>query len=341
MNLATDGIRKAAILVASLDRAAADHLLDRIDPAEAREIRQRTMELDPVDPEEQRRVIEEFLRARPQIPEKPPTGIELDGGLARRLFSPPRPFAPEKTRAASPPGAPPFRFLHDAEGEKLVSLLAGERSQTIALVISHLSPEQAGNVLAGLPPALQVDVLRRLVDLEETEPEILQEVEQALESRFSEQLLTQRRRVAGLAAVAGILEASEHSVGKEILGNLAARDHRLAQRVCPKRLDFADLAEYDETSLGTIFRAAGGELSVLALMGAPPMLIERVLARLPASEARVLRDRLDHPGPTRLSDVEEARRRIAALAERLTMEGRIEIPHGRQSPNQIAPVLAT
>jgi flagellar motor switch protein FliG len=335
MPLDTHGIRKAAILVASLDRAAADRLLDRIDPAEARQIRQTTMELDAVDPQEQRRVIDEFLRGRPAHPDEPLPGIELDDGLAQRVFAQPGAVAGE----TQPVGGPPFRFLHDAEGEKLVSLLASERPQTIALVLAHLPPDQAGNVLAGLSPPVQVDVLRRLVQLEETEPEILQEVERALESRLSKQVLTQRRRVAGLAAVAGILDASDRRVGRQILGNLATHDQSLAQRLRPQRIDFADLARLDEAALATVLRAAGRELVLLALVGAPPPLIDRMLARLPASESALLRRRLDHPEPTRLSDVEEARRRIAALAERLALEGRIQPPLGRRPAEKNVPTL--
>jgi flagellar motor switch protein FliG len=205
-------------------------------------------------------------------------------------------------------------------------LLAGERPQTIALVLSHLPPKQAGSLLARLAPALQVDVVRRLVDLEETSPEILQEVERALESRFSEQMLTQRRRVAGLSAVAGILEASESPVGAQILSNLAARDDRLAERLSPPRLAFADVVRLDRSTLGTIFRAAGPPLTILALVGAPEELIDRVLVGFSPAEANLIRDRLLHLGPTRLSDVEEARRRVAELAQRLAMEGRIELP---------------
>ena len=66
--------------------------------------------------------------------------------------------------------------------------------------------------------------------------------------------------------------------------------------------------------------------TVAALVGAPPELINRVLDRLPPSEAETARHKLDHPGPIRLSDVEAARRQIAGLAGRLVMEGRIHLP---------------
>jgi len=322
-----NGIRKAAILVASLDRSAADRLLDQMEPDQAQRIRQLTMELDPIDPEEQRQVVDEFFRMRPIAPEKQPPGIELDGSLARRLScSPSRCSSVEASGESDTSGNRPFCFLHDAEGEKLARLLARERPQTIALVLAHLPPEQAGHVLVRLSPAQQVEVVHRLVDIEETEPEILREVERALELRFSEQVLVQRRRVAGFAAVKGVLKASEGEVGAAILGNLASRDRRLAERLSPERPDFGDLTRADDATLATVFQAAEEELVVLTLADAPPEFRARILAKLSESKAMRLGDHLAHLGPICLSDIEEARRRIAELAHQLAVEGQIEFP---------------
>jgi flagellar motor switch protein FliG len=324
-----NGIRKAAILVASLSRSAADRLLDQIDPEQARSVRQTVVDLGPIDPDEQRRIIDEFFRLRPMVPAKQHSGIELDGTLARRLsLAVPR-FAPEDLAQPDTSDGKPFRFLHEAEGEKLAGLLVNERPQTIALVLSHLPPERAGSVLARLAPTQQVEVIRRLVDLEETDPEILHEVEQALESRFSEQKLMQRRRKAGSAAVEGILKASDGRVGMQILGNLAAHDRQLAERFSPERLEFEELVHLDEATLATILKAAEPELVMLALVGAPQELIERILRKVPESDANVLRRQLEHVGPTRLSDVEEARRRIGEVSQRLVLEGRIRLPGKR------------
>ncbi|MFH1265562.1 MAG: FliG C-terminal domain-containing protein [Planctomycetota bacterium] len=341
-----NGIRKAAILVACLDRSAADRVLDEMDPEQAQRVRRMTVELDDVNPEEERQIIDEFFRVRPMVPAKQPPGIELDGSLARVLSHRPGPFSSEEPRDSRASEGRSFRFLHEAEGEKLASLLANESPQTIALVISHLPREQAGNLLVRLGPSLQVDVLRRLVDLEETDPEILREVERALEMRFSKQVLTQRRRVAGLSAVAGILEASDRQVGTEILDNLALRDQHLAERLKPQRpapepLEFADVVEFDAVALAAVFQAAGTELVFLALVGAPPRLIDRVLQGLSErseSEAELVRGQLDDPGPTRLSDVEEAQRRIAEVAEQLAVEGRLRLPSERRSPYAMAEI---
>ena len=100
-------------------------------------------------------------------------------------------------------------------------------------------------MLVRLPPATQADILHRLVELEETDPEILREVERGLEQRLSELVRMQRRRVAGLSAVRGILDSSEQQVGMQLLRNLARHDRPLADRIHPGRFEFSDLLSMD------------------------------------------------------------------------------------------------
>jgi flagellar motor switch protein FliG len=208
----------------------------------------------------------------------------------------------------------PFQFLQEAEAEKLARLLGAERPQTIALVLSHLPPERAGTVLGRLPGAMQAEVVRRLVDLEEAEPEILREVEESLQSRLSEQVQMQRRRVAGIEAVTGILEATGRHAGSRILDNLSAHDPALAERLGQRTVEFDDLAALDDEVLAEVFESAGCELLVPALVGATEELVGHMLGQVPAGEADRIRRQLKSPGPLRLSDVEEARREVTRLA---------------------------
>jgi len=321
MPLTSRGIRKAAILVSSLDQASADRLLDQMDPRQAQRVRNAIFELGEIDPVEQKQIIEEFFRLGPLLPHKQPPGIEIDAGLAERLAL--------NTHGASATPAveesQPFRFLQKTADERLAKILATERPQTIAVVLAHLSPEHASAVLARFAPALQVEVLRRLATLEETEPEILQEVERALESRLSEQVQMQRRRVVGLSAVAAILEASGQRVGTPLLDNLTIHDRSLAEKLGPARVEFEDLMLCDDRSLEVILGTAEPEVVELALVGAPPAFVERALQLVPKAVAQQVRYHLDHPGPTRLSDVEEARLRLAEVARRVAFARRINL----------------
>jgi len=340
------GIRKAAILLASLDQAVAERLLDQLSPPHAALVRQAMTDIDQIDAEERQRVIDEFRRIESLVPTQCPPGIDLDGPVATHVKrttpheadplrhdpSPPigePPVGPVflsapgqgNTHPATPVGGnsdgPPFAFLHAAEEEKLSQLLGSERPQTIALVLSHLPPERAGAILARLAPTLQLEVVRRLVDLDGADPETLREVEQALEARLSRQFAIERQRAAGPETVAKILAACDRSVAGSILDNLAEHDGPLAERLGRRPVAFDDLDQFDDAVLEAVFRTAEPEVTLAALLGAPPQLVERVLRRMVPKEARLLRGKLDCPGPIRLSDVEDARQQIAALAERI------------------------
>ena len=337
-------LRKAAILVASLDVQTADKILDQMPDEQAAQVRRMMVELGDLDPQEQRHVIDEFFRqgpARPVLARQAPEaadaagGVELDPDLARRLdaeTSPaPRRVAPERIAADSisrETSEPPFRFLSEAHSARITPFLAGEHPQTIALVISHMPPQRAAGVLATLDGQLQADVLRRLTDLDETDPEITREVERGLESRILEQARSERRRAAGLGAVAGILEAAEPATKRTLLANLARHARPLAERLHPRasEFDFDDLERLDDAALARVFAAADTELTVLALAGAAPSLVERLLAPLSPSERRQFARAIENPGPMRLSDVAEAQRQIAELARRLAFEGELELP---------------
>jgi flagellar motor switch protein FliG len=317
-----DGLRKAAVLVSSLAAADADALLEQMGETQAARVRQLMVDLGDIDPAEQQQVLEEFFRVGPMQPKSEPAGIELDGRLARKLGLPQHPSLPDD----EPDDGPPFQFLEEAEADKLARVLAGERPQTAALVLSHLSAMQAGAVLTRLPPQQQAEVIRRLVDLEETDAGVLREVERALQSRLSQQVQMQRRRVAGLAAVDGILKAAGNHVAVQILGNLAHYDRALAERFGPPPLKFDRLEDLDDDALAAVLQAAEPELVQLALIGAPPAVIDRFLAGIPPIEADRVRYELDHPGPIRLSDVEAARQQLADLARRLSAAGCIRLP---------------
>ena len=258
------GFRKAAILVAALDRAAADEVLDRMGPDQCNASARPSSNLDQsirknnATSSTSSSAWDRWFRGNPRASSW--TGTSPGDWPMGRTARP---------RRRAPGGgepARPFRFLRQAQCDQIARLLVGERPQTIALVLSHLAEEQAGRVLVLLAPAMQVEVVRRLVDLEETDPEVLREVERALQSRLAQRVPMQRRRVAGASAVSGILRASEQSVGRRILDNLATHDEGLAEQ-------FASEAPYGR-GLSRFFRATDSTPPIrvfAAKMGLSPL----------------------------------------------------------------------
>jgi len=319
-------LRKAAVLLASLDTERADELLRQMSPGQSHVLRQAVEELGEIELAEQNEVIEEFFRIGPLVPDKQPSGIELDDRLPAHLAMPAGQADGEDSDAQSANGVPPFRFLHEAPAQSLAPFLEREHPQTIAVVVSHLPSDRAAEILAGLPGDLQIDVARRLVDLEETDPEILREVERGLESWLGQQARGDHRRTAGLAALTNILDAADPRAKQHILANLARNDRQLAARLkipLQPALSFAELEHLDPASLTVVLHHAARELIVLALAGAANEFAERVFELFPPEETRALREALRNLGPTRLSDVEEAQQELADLARQLELRGDI------------------
>ncbi|HEX4144391.1 MAG TPA: FliG C-terminal domain-containing protein [Pirellulales bacterium] len=339
-------VRKAAILIASLDPPTAEGLLDQMPLEQASAVRAAIDALGNVSPKEQQATIEEFFRIGPLVPEKSPPGIELDGNAidewlpsialppaeepapiesSRTAFSPSThwswpaeasSFSADTRRAPSEP----FRFLADTSSDALARYLEREHPQTVAVVLSHLTSDRAADVLALLPAQFQGEVTLRLVHLDDTHPEVLADIERGMQSWMREQSQALRRRTAGLATLRGILAASNDRAKQKILHALALRDRRLADKLAaaPRRtLSFADVQRLDDPTLESLLRQAPEELLLLALLGAAEPLVPRVLELLPTEQARNLQERMENLGPTRLSDVEQAQHELAELATRI------------------------
>ena len=323
--------RKAAILIASLEPSTADKLLAQMSREQAGAILSAVDELGAIDADEQQAVIDEFFRIGPMLPEDQPAGIDLDSQLAQRIgnSSPPTDFS----RVARPSRQTPFQSLQDTCGTTLAARLRNEHPQTIAVVVSHLLPEKGADLLANLSPSLQAEVARRLVDLEDADPEILFEIERGLATWLNEHQRSSRRRTAGMIALESILAAADPLAHETMLANLARHDRRLASQLTAREgrsYGFGELHELDDASLGKVFGQADQDALTLALAGAGKAMVARALRFLPVARAARLRRDLDRLGSMRVADVENAQQEIADLASDLDRRGQLTTVTGRK-----------
>jgi len=343
-------LRKAAILIRSLDADAAAALLSRLSPTEAREVREAIQALGSVDDEERADVSAEFRRIGPLATEDPRRGVELDLSSDNSAIS---------TNAARDPASRTnvrrFEFLEQARVESLVPYLAREHAQTIAVVLAYLAPARAAQLLAALPEKLQVDALDRLSVLGDTDPNSLQVLERELADWVRRQQATRTRTTQRTDTVAAILAAASQNARSDILANLVRHNQQLARQVAPAppqpeaepaattepaappeptpaappvaavpvfaprlpRLHIDDLARLDRSALTAVLRAVDSQVLVLALVGASEELTDRITDEMPAKVGKAFRQKLNCLGPTRLRDVEAAQEEVAAVAARI------------------------
>ncbi len=345
-------IRKAAVLLSVLDTNTADALLEQMPADQAAAVRHELLSLDQVTEEQQQAVAAEFFRDGGFAAGNFESAVELDPGLARQFeYGSPdeaihADFLPWQaanrfhsgsalTREAeerSPRSrTAPFRILDQTSDEDVAAFLETEHPQAAALVVSHLDPGRAAQVLSLVAANRQTEIVRRLVELEQTDAEVLQLVEHGLEERLLELAHERRRREVSLAAVASMLTSAKGKAGRNMLENVASHAPQLLQKLPPPPTPatYADVLRLDSIELSQLLQAADPEVLVLALAGSSPHDADRMLRLFPTAESRLLRHATQRLGPTRLSDVEHAQQELAELAFRMEADGLLEMP-GRQ-----------
>lgn len=325
--------RKAAVLLASLDAETADMLLAGMPADEADAVRREMVLLDAIDPDEQAAVIVDFVRSGlSQAPvQSDPPGLELNDALAVELKIRSEGEEGEWSAvdadagndAAHSESEEPFQFLFDAEPAALVSLLEHEHPQVIALVLGHLPPHRASLVLAQLPASTQTETVRRLMELERTDPAVVREVEQSVAALLRQRQPTQRHAF-GLATVSAILNAADSAARRQILGNLSVHDRRLAQRFsaspATKKLNFVQLCETEVNAMAHALSESRLDDAALALAGTSTALADRVLQSMSPAQAHSIRSAMAQLGPARLVDIQRAQSAIAQRANQLLDE---------------------
>ncbi len=167
-----EGIRKAAVLVASLDPTTAEVLLARMAPRRPGGSGRRQAACRPSIPRSRKgcswsSAAWDRRRNRPRRasnwtaiwrggwPPQPASPKRL-AALAMRSTAPSRGqghHSRGRLEPQSEQSEAPFRFLRETEIDKLVKILANERPQVIALVLSHVPPQSAGAILSALAAA--------------------------------------------------------------------------------------------------------------------------------------------------------------------------------------------
>jgi len=336
-------LRKAAVLVASLDRETADRMVAQM-PAEQLELlHEEIARLGTIDPVEQRTVIDEFFRGQ-RVLTSDGDSLELSSTVEQQLSA----VTPTLLEEA-PPAAPTFEPFRTTDAVTLAKVMSDEPPQIVALVMARLTSTQAVQVLTRLSPELQVDVMRRLSDLDEPDAVTLREVERVLTGRLAHAVRDRQRRATGLAALDGILQAADSATARQLLVNLSQHDQHLAARLTrdeppeilplptPRAsLSYADFLAFDDRSIGVVLQSADREIVLLALAGSTPQFVSRVAKIVGPTSARKLDQAMESLGPILLSDLEAAQYELAQLAADLLDEGVIELPRRRAALSMAA-----
>ncbi len=222
-------LRRVAIVLSSLPAPVAAQLLGSIDPQTKQAVRRTMTSLADVDPLERQRALRAFqvsvekqpaVRTPKTVPDNKAIEDEFEisssadtSRVASRVVS----SSVSVTGSAedSPPPASPLSFLGDVRDDTLVSLLAVEHPQAVALVLASIAPAQAARVLPRLEPRLQADALSRIGRLGDVPEAAATEIAEHFRQRLS-QNTSYGRSASGQRALDAILAAMPKPVAAPV-----------------------------------------------------------------------------------------------------------------------------
>ncbi|MFQ3573339.1 MAG: flagellar motor switch protein FliG [Thermodesulfovibrionales bacterium] len=220
-------------------------------------------------------------------------------------------------------GASAFDILRWLDSNSVANMLAREHPQTIAIVMAHLEPTQAAEVMGKLPEHLKIDVSLRIANLDQISPSILMELEDVLQSQL--QSYTRAKKIGGIKTVAEILNQMDRASEDLILKNIEEKDQILADEIRKLMFTFDDLIHVDDKGIQMILKEITTDDLALALKMAMEELKAKIFKNMSQRAVQILKEEMEAKGAVKVSDVEKAQMNIVRVARRLEEEGKIVI----------------
>ncbi|MCE5324092.1 flagellar motor switch protein FliG [bacterium] len=315
------GLRKASILMVALGTEMSSTIMQQLTPDEIERLTSEIVMINRLDQSISEQVVDECCKELQRA--------DLTGGTeyARKLLEEVlgESKAMEVLGKLGSDGGNALRWLRSAPTRQLAQCLTNERPQIAALVIGHLPPEQAAQVISALPEQTRGEVALRLTVMQPTDPETVKNVADILLQRLAMTENANFSEVGGNKSVVQILNNVDRSTEKKILDYLTEVDEEVANQIKESMFVFDDILSLDDRSIQVILRDVPQEDLRLALKGSGNDAKEVFFRNMSSRAVETLKEDLEASGPIKLRDVEAAQLRIACIARQLDEAGEISL----------------
>lgn len=218
-----------------------------------------------------------------------------------------------------------FDVLKKADSTQLINFLSKEHPQTIALILSHLNPEQTAAALKELPEEVRIDVAYRIAALGKISPQTLKQIEKVVDELAGVSISQSARQIGGPKSLANILNRTNVGVSKEILAKMQEIDADIALEVKRLMFLFEDIVHIQNKDIQRILKEVDRKDLALALKTADERLKTKIFSNMSERAADLLKEELQYMGPVKLKEVESAQARVVDIIKSLEDQGEISV----------------
>ncbi len=321
------GVQKAAVLLIALGPEKSADIFKHLKEDEIEELTLEIANTRSVSPQIKEKVLNEFYQvclAQQYIAEggiayaKELLDKALGGEKAQEVIS----------KLTASLQVRPFEFVRKTDPSQVLNFIQDEHPQTIAMVLSYLTPAQAAMIMSALTSEVQADVAKRIATMDRTSPDVVKEVERVLERKLSSLINQDYTIVGGVDAIVNILNTVDRSTEKHIMESLEIEEPELADEIRKKMFVFEDIMLLDDRAIQRVLRDVDNNDLAIALKGANDEVQETIFRNLSKRLAAMIKEDMEFMGPVRMKDVEEAQQKIVGVIRKLEDSGEIVISRG-------------
>lgn len=321
------GVQKAAVLLIALGPEKSASIFKHLKEDEIEQLTLEIANTRSVSPATKEQVLEEFYEiclAQQYIAEG---GIEYAKQLLERALGQDKAKDVIGKLTASLQ-VRPFEFVRKTDASQMLNFIQDEHPQTIALILSYLSSNQASAIISALPPDKQSDVAKRIAQMDRTSPDVIKEVERVLERKLASLVNQDYTIVGGVDSIVAILNTVDRGTEKHIMETLEIEEPELADEIRRKMFVFEDILSLDDKSIQRVLREVDNNELAVALKGSNEEVQNVIFNNLSKRLATMIKEDMEFMGPIRLKDVEEAQQKIVNIIRKLEDSAEIIISRG-------------
>ena len=220
-------------------------------------------------------------------------------------------------------GSKGLEILKWMDARSIADMIRNEHPQVVAIILSVLEYDVAADVLNYLPAESRPEIIQRIAKLETVQPSAMEELEAIMKKQFASNSSAKSSSFGGVKAAAKIMNFVKVELEGSIMKGLSDIDEDLTLRIQDNMFTFENLVSVDNRGIQTLMRAVEPDLLMIALKGAPDFVKQKFFDNM-SSRARVMFiDDMEAKGPLRLTEVEEAQKKVMRLARKLSEAGEL------------------
>lgn len=275
-----------------------------------------------VSPEESKKILEEFKGLIKHSRQS--GGVETARDILQKVYG--KEKAQEVLDRAMPfSEGKPFEYLNDADSERVYLLLKEESVGVQTIVLSHLVPKKAAQIINLMKEDEKKEVMIRLAKMEKISPDVIKRIDKSLHQKSLKQTSEKAESIDGKNVLAQILKKMDPKSESEIINVLSEDNPDLGEDLRSRLFTIEDVVNADDRFIQEKLRDMSIDEICYLIAGKSVEFREKILSNVSKGRKAEILEQESILSPMRKSDCERVTSSFFCILRRSFDEGHLII----------------